>query len=384
MSARQLDDTPDGSGAPASRSRGLTIGTDFKTRWWWVGLVVALSAWIIHGFIVPLTWASIIAIATWPIYRRFVSHMPLRMASSVTPLVFTMLIASLVLGPMMFAFGAVAVQAQSWLARLTVADKTGIAAPVWLDSVPLVGTKLVERWEPLLGTPGGISGWLQRADSSAFFGWAQTFGSFVMYHLFVVIFTVLVLFFVYRGGDEQALRLNHVLQGVIGDGAGLYVERAIQAVRAIVVGMVVVALVDGILIGTLYAVAGVRQPQVWGAVTGLLAMIPFLAYVVVTGVALSLAVQGAVAPAVVVCVLGIIVHLLADKIVRPLLVGGAVKLGFVWVLMGSLGGLEVMGLLGVLVGPVVFALAGSLWREWAKDRARSSPEPVAAASIDRV
>jgi len=55
---------------------------------------------------------------------------------------------------------------------------------------------------------------------------------------------------------------------------------------------------------------------------------------------------------------------MSDKIVRPLLVRGSMKLGFLWVLLGSLGGLETLGLLGLFVGPVALALGGALWREW--------------------
>jgi len=383
MNQQPIDCRLDDRSAPGSRGRRLNINLDFKARWFWAVVVVLLSAWIIHGFFLPVAWALIIAVATWPLYRRFASRMPSRMASSATPLAFTILVSSFILGPMVFAFGAVAVEAQSWLARLALADRTGLAAPAWLDSLPLVGGKLVERWEFLLGTPGAMSGWLQRADSSAFFGWAQTLGAFVVYHLFVVVFTVLVLFFIYRGGDEQALRLNRVLLSAIGDRVAPYLDLAIQAVRATVISMVAVALFDGVLIGIIYAVSGIPHAAVWGAVTGLFSMIPYMCYVAVVGVALALVAKGAVAPALAVCILGGTVHFVADKILRPVLVGGAVKLGFVWVLMSSLGGLEVMGLLGVLVGPVVLALASSLWRERAKNRGRSSPERSTAASTDR-
>ena len=376
---------PTGAGtARATRGKRLmTLNLDFKARWFWAALVVLLSAWIIHFFFLPLAWASIVAIATWPLYRRFASHMPSRMASSATPLVFTILVSSLVLAPMVFAFGAVAVQAQSWLDKLALADKTGLAAPAWLESLPLVGSRFAERWHEVLGTPGGISGWLQRADSSAFFGWAQTLGAFAAYHLFVILFVLLLLFFIYRGGDEQALQLNHFLLDAIGDSAAPYLELAIHAVRATVVSMVAVALFDGVLTGILYAFAGVHHPAVWGAVTGLFALIPYLGYVAVVGAALSLLTDGAVAAALTVCAIGCIVHFVGDKILRPVLVGDAVKLGFLWALLASLGGLEVMGLLGVLVGPVVLALAASLWRGWVENRARSSAERVAAVPTDR-
>ena len=380
VNAQPVPRRSEDSAAAGARGRRLTLNLDFNARSVLAALLVLLSAWILHGFLLPLVWASVLAVATWPMYRRFASRMPARLVSTVTPLVFTTLVSAFVLAPIVFAFGAVAVHAHTLLGKLAQADKAGLAAPLWLDSVPLVGVRLAARWQAFLGTPGGISTWLR--DSSALLGWVQTFGQFVAHHLFVVVFTILVQFFIYRGGDPVALRLNRLLRDAIGESAAPYLELAIHAMRATVVGMVVVALFDGLLIAGVYAVAGVPHAIVWAAVTGLFSLIPYLGYVAVIGVALSLGADGAVTSALMVCFLGCIVHLVGDKIVRPLLVGGAVKLGFVWVLMASLGGLELMGLVGVLVGPVVLALASSLWREWARNRERSSAGLVGVAPAE--
>jgi predicted PurR-regulated permease PerM len=362
------------------RRRRLTLNLDFSARRLWAASLLLLSAWIIHGFLLPLVWASVIAVATWPMYRRFAARMPAFLASTVTPLLFTMLVSAFVLAPMVFAFGVVAIHAHALLGRLAQADKIGFAAPIWLESLPLVGARLAERWQSFLGTPGGLSTWLR--DSSALLGWVQTLGQFVAHHLFVVVFTILVQFFLYRGGDPQALRLNRLLRDALGESATPYLELAIHAMRATVVGMVLVALFDGVLIGLVYVAAGVPHAVAWAAVTGLFSLIPYLGYVAVVGVALSLGGDGAVTSALVVCSLGCLVHLVGDKIIRPILVGGAVKLGFIWVLMASLGGLELMGLVGVLVGPVVLALASSLWREWSRNRDRSSTRLASAAPTE--
>jgi predicted PurR-regulated permease PerM len=364
-------------GRPRVRARALKL--NFNPRWLWGALVVLLSGGILRSFFEPLVWASVIAVATWPIYRRFAQRLPGRVASNVTPLLFTVLVSLFVLGPMVFAFGALVSEAHRWIDQIVIADKTGLASPAWLETLPLVGAKLAERWQEQLGTPGGVSVLLQRADTSAAFGWAQTLGQFMAHHLFIVVFTILVLFFLYRGGDALALRVNHLLHDSLGDRGESYVELAIRAVRATVNGMVVVALFDGVLTGITYALAGVQRAEIWGAVTGLFAMIPFLGYAAVAGVALALAARGAVMAALVVCGLGLAVLFAGDKIVRPMLVGGAVRLGFVWVLMGSLGGLELLGLLGLFVGPVVLALGGALWHDWTTNRGRSRVTRVSAA-----
>jgi predicted PurR-regulated permease PerM len=270
---------------------------------------------------------------------------------------------------MLFAFGALATQAQSLVAQIAIADKTGLSAPAWLENVPVVGNKLAERWHEQLETPGGVSGSLQHADTSVVFGWVQTLGQLMAHHLFIVSFAVLLLFFLYRGGDSLAMRIDNVLREKLGDGAKSYIELGIVALRATVNGMAIVALFDGVLTGVTYAVAGVHNAHVWGAVTGLFAMIPFVGYAVVAVVALVLIAKDAVVPGLAVGGLGVVILFVGDKVVRPMLVGNATKLGFAWVLMGSLGGLEALGLLGLFVGPVVLAMAGALWDERAK-RAR--------------
>ena len=353
------------------QDRAWALKLQFNTRWVWAALILLLSVWILRSFLEPLLWAAVIAIASWPIYRRFARSLPGWMASSVTPLLFTALVSVFVLGPIVFAFGALIAQAQRWVDQIALADKTGLAVPTWLEALPVVGARLAERWQALLGTPGGLSVWLQRADASAVLGWAETLGQFMAHHLFIISFTVLVLFFLYRRGDALPRHLGRLVQDRLGPRAQPYVDLAIVALRATVNGMVILGLFDGGLTGITYALCGVERAEVWGAVTGVLSLIPFLAYVVVAAVALTLLAKGALMAAITVAALGVVVLFAGDKIVRPVLVGGSAKLGFVWVLMGTLGGVEVLGLLGLFVGPVALALSRALWQEWTRSQAQS-------------
>jgi predicted PurR-regulated permease PerM len=54
-----------------------------------------------------------------------------------------------------------------------------------------------------------------------------------------------------------------------------------------------------------------------------------------------------------------------------------VRLGFVWVLMGCLGGFEALGLVGLVIGPVVLTLLRELWQQNVRDLApRSVADPA--------
>jgi predicted PurR-regulated permease PerM/GNAT superfamily N-acetyltransferase len=356
----------DAVGAPRSGRR--RVPAHALPGWLWALPLAFLSVWILHRFIEPLAWAGIVGIVTWPLYRRFARRIGRTTSSSLAALPFTVLIAAFAFAPMAFAFGALFAEVAKLVAWIHELDQTGLALPRWLESLPLVGSAVSEPWHAALGAPGGISGWLQRADSSAVLGWAQTLGGFMERQVFIGFFTVFALFFVYRGGEALANVLGRVMEERLDPRAPRYAALAVRAIRATVGGMAVLALFDGVATGLLYAAAGVPRPAVWGAVTGILAMLPFVGYFVVAGVGVGLAAHGAEWAALAAGLSGAAVIFIGDKVVRPLLVGSAVKLNLFWVLVGSLGGFQVLGPIGVFVGPVVLALCGEMWREWIEDR----------------
>jgi predicted PurR-regulated permease PerM len=98
-------------------------------------------------------------------------------------------------------------------------------------------------------------------------------------------------------------------------------------------------------------------------------MVPFAAPVVFLIAALLLVAQNAYVGAIIIIVTGLIVTFVADHFVRPVLIGGATELPFIWVLLGILGGVEAWGLIGLFIGPAIMAALILLWREWAREGA---------------
>jgi predicted PurR-regulated permease PerM len=328
--------------------------------WVLTALALLFCLWLLRSFLVPLTWAFIIALASWPLYRKFAARLPPRFGLNGTALLFTLLVTLLVLGPFALAFVAITGQAQAWAREILVAENRGLAPPEWLPALPLAGSWLIDQWNVVLGVPGGVSRWLNRTGSSWVLGWAESAGGFALRHAMIIVFTVLALFFLYRGGEPLAVRITQAIHHKLGPRGDSYLQQAAEAIRATMNGMVAVSLLDGALCGLAYAVAGLPSAHVWGAITGLLAMIPFLGYVAVAGAALALFAKGASLAAAVIFGWGLFVVFVADKFVRAAIVGNTMRLGFFWVLVGGLAGLETFGLLGLFIGPVILALTGAL------------------------
>jgi predicted PurR-regulated permease PerM len=328
-------------------------------------LVLVLAAWMLHSFLPALLVACVTAVASWPLYRRFVALLRSRVSRGAISLAFTFMVSALVLAPLIFACWALLAKASALLLDIAAADEKGVGVPPWLESVPLAGAWLAERWRSELAHPGALWAWVQqRVDAAALLGWIQGLGEFMGRQLVIIGFAILVLFFLYQEGESVAREIKRALRHLVGERAEAYVDVAARAARASANSMLIVALFDGVAAGIAYAIAGVPQPVTWAAITGLLALVPFVGYGAVAALALELALAGASTAALLSLAFGSVILFFGDKVVRPLAARKGTHLGFVWVLMGCLGGFQALGLVGVVIGPAVLTLARELWAEY--------------------
>lgn len=348
--------------------------------WAYGALIVVLSAWILHSYLEALLAACVTAIASWPLFRRFTAYSSRWMGRSAASVVFTSLMVVFVLAPLVFAFGALLTETHALLLGIAAEDKTGVTLPHWLESIPW----LADLWESHVASPGALRMWTQRIEPTLLLTGAQSIGQFMFRHLFIIAFAILVLFLLYQKGERLAEDFLLVLRHHIGERAEAYLELATRAVRASVNSMLVASIFAGLATGLAYAIVGVPHPVLWAAVTGALGLVPFLGYVAVAALTLQLAITGAPATALLAGVLGSLILFFADKVVRPVLVGGGTHLPFAWVLMGCLGGFEVLGVVGLVIGPVVLTLTRELWKQRLRDLAlpgATDPESAVDRSV---
>lgn len=328
--------------------------------------VIVLSAWIVHDFAEALVAACVTAIASWPLYTRYMASVPRCLANRAGSVIFTGAITVFVLAPMVFACVALLGQAHSLLRDIAAAGGHGLAVPRWLASLPVARPWLSTRGQLQPASSNAVLMLTQHADPGTLLGWAQSLGQFTLRNGLIVALTVLLLAFFYQEGESLAYEFTAVLRQAIGERVERYVEVGTRALRSSVNSMLIVGLFDGLASGLAYTAAGVPRPLLWAVITGVLAAIPFLGYVAVGAVALQLAVEGAPTTALLALLLGCIVLLLGDKLVRPMVACSGMRLPFVWVLMGSIGGFGALGLTGIVTGPVVLTLALELWVQRAR------------------
>lgn len=326
--------------------------------------VVLAALWVVHAFLPALVWAAVFAIALWPLYCRLQQAFSPYGSRVVLPIALTLLVGLVFVVPVVFAAIELAHEMRAAISFVGEARRTGIAAPVWLPRLPVLGHPLAEWWSANLSSPSGAEELLGRIDTRTLAEWARKLGGEVAHRLILFLFTLLTLFFLFRDGSVFGAQLLALSHRVLGPGGERIGRHMISAVHGTVNGLVLVGLGEGIVIGIAYALVGLPYAIPVAALTGVLAVIPFGAPLVFGAAGLYLLAQGALVGGAVILGLGFLVVFVADHFIRPALIGGAVRLPFLWVLLGLLGGLETFGLLGLFLGPAIMAALISLWRDW--------------------
>jgi predicted PurR-regulated permease PerM len=122
-------------------------------------------------------------------------------------------------------------------------------------------------------------------------------------------------------------------------------------------GGVVVAIVQGILGGTAFAILGIRSPIFWGCAMALMSFVPMLGTAIIWLPASAILLfQGAYVKGIGLVLIGVFVISMVDNILKPLIIGGRTKMPTVVIFFTVLGGIKLFGLLGLVMGPLVFAL----------------------------
>ena len=329
--------------------------------------LLLLGGWVLHSFLALLVWAVVLAISTWPVYQRLLASNELHGKMTWVAFGLTLLLGVIVLAPVGYGLSRLLQEAQALGKLLTDAQSVGIPPPPWLENLPIIGGWSKAYWMTVLGSSEAANESLHWLGTGGAVTYTKDFAGQLLHRFFGFLTILLVLLFVYQHGDSLGRQVLASNRKLFGEKGFRYTVHATTAVRATVNGMMLIGVAKGLLLGAAYAFVGLSNPAILGALTGVFAMIPFAAKLIFGACSLVLVAQGHIAEGGGLFVYGMILTLIADNYVRPALIGGAVKLPFIWTLLGIFGGMETFGLLGLFLGPTLMAVLMSIWRDWIDD-----------------
>ncbi len=327
-----------------------------------LGALIATSFWIVRPFLVALAWAAMIVVATWPLLVHAQGWLGGKRSFAVAVMTTALLLILVV--PLYFGIDTIVENTeriQGWaqsLATLTVPQP-----PAWVQTLPVVGSKLAGRWEQLAAVrteevAAHISPYAQKLVVW-FVGAVGGIGLLLVQFLLTVIIAAIL----YANGETTARAADRFAQRLAGAEGAKAVQLAGQAIRGVALGIVVTAIVQSTLAGIGFVVAGVPFAVILTAVMFILAVAqvgagPMLAAVTVWVFARSGVAWGTgFAVWAIVCTT-------SKSFLRPLLIRRGADLPLLLIFAGVIGGLVAFGVIGLFIGPVVLAVAYMLLVDW--------------------
>jgi len=355
------DNPPD-----ASPRRAQRADRQFYAR------VFTLAALALLGYLLFSTLRPLFAPIAWALFIAFLVQSPQAWLASHTggrrqlsAAILTAATIFLIVGPLTALIAAFTGQAADLLRFIqTFAIEHRPSEPYDLATIPVLGPAALWIQEQTGITLPQMQTWLLDGTKSVLGVLGSLGGGAVLGALGSAVTFVLmsfILFFAIRDGKEWAETARHLLPLASADRSRLFAHLA-SVTRAMVFGAGVTALIQGAMIAGGFAIAGLPSPIVFGVLATLFAIVPLAGTPVIwVPAVLVLAFQDRWSAAAFLLLWGLVVATI-DNVIRPILVSGRAEVGSLTVFLGVIGGVSAFGAIGVLVGPLVIALASAVLR----------------------
>lgn len=322
-----------------------------------VSISVAFIA-MIRSFLVTLTMAAIFSGIAYPLYRRIERrlHGNKMLASACTIL----LLLLVVFVPLLGLAGALANEASKisdsvspWVSRV-LSEPHRIDALLahipFVEDAETLRAEIVRRSSELVDT---VSTFLFETLSTMTRGTIRFF-----FHFFILLYAM---YFFFKDGNRM-LRTALTYLPLSAEDEVRLVGSFVSVARATLKGTVLVGLIQGTLGGLAFWIAGIDSALFWGALMAVAAMIPALGPPLIwVPAVIVLVFQGAVVKAIGLALFCAVVVGATDNVLRPRLVGRDTQMHDLLILLSTLGGIILVGPSGIVIGPILAALAISVW-----------------------
>lgn len=361
MVAGQMPQIPR-QGAPPTAAGGSDRGRQTAAGRLFLLVLVVLISFVflkmIRMFLMALLLAGIFASLAQPLYRRTVKLLRGRRRAAAV-LVLTMLVL-VVLVPLGGLLGLVTAEAIKVGDAVVPWVQDKLANPdqitLWLQSLPFYDHIEPYR-DDIMTRAGQAVGFVSRliiGSLSAATGGTLNF-------LFMLVVMLYAMYFFLDQGGRLVDRILFYLPMEDAEERQL-LEKFRSVTRATLKGTAVIGLLQGALAGVALAVAGVPSAMFWGALMVVLSVLPGIGIGLVwVPASIVLVANGHTVEGVLLAAFcGLIVGSI-DNVLRPRLVGKDTKLPDLLILLSTLGGVAMFGMLGLIIGPILAALFVTVW-----------------------
>ena len=298
-----------------------------------LGGLLILGYIVLQPFIVPVAWAMIIAYATWPLFlliRKYIHQ-----SKTLSALLMTLLLTTAFVLPTLWMLSLLKNEVSLVFAELSSRlTQASPELPKYIRTLPWLGNWLNDLFTQMTANPAAFqakpSTWISEGSNQL----VTVLGDMGR-NAAKMGFALITLFFLFRDGDHVLRQVHQVLFRFLGARIDNYLTAAGGMTKAVVWGLIITALAQGLVAGLGYWWTGIPAPMLFGAVTALIALIPFGAPFVWVTISLVLLAEGQYLEGIILILWGSLAVSSVDNLVRPMVISNATRIPFLLVMFGG-------------------------------------------------
>ena len=328
-----------------------------------IGLLLIITVWcfkIVEPFIIPIIWGIIIAIAAYPLYSRLRTALGERHKLAATAFTIAFLIILIV--PTVLLTDTMIEGLKMLAEKINDGSLSIPPPPESLHNLMIIGEPLARFW--LLASENIHSALLQLTPVLKVIGsWllsAAAGGGLAILHFVIAIIIAGILLANSSGSNRTARAITRRLADEKGAD---YADLAEATVRSVANGILGVALIQSLLAGLGFMVAGVPAAGLWALLCLILSIAQIGIAPIVIPIIIYLFYTADTFTALAFLIWSIPISLI-DNILKPILLGRGVKTPMAVIFIGAIGGLLSSGVIGLFIGAVILSLGYDLFFLW--------------------
>jgi len=369
MSVQQAGGTAVISRKPADDQVQLNLALEASIH---IGLAILLTTaclLILRPFIPLLTWGIIIAVAAYPRFQKL--QVALGGRGVLTAVLFALLLLALLIVPMVLLADMLVGGVQTFASHVREGTIIIPAPPAGVENWPIIGTRLASAWSQASRDVSEVVRNLAPYIKAAVPGLLSVSSGFgltvLQFALSIIVAGVLL------ANAQGAYRVTSSLCNRLFGAAGSEFQQLIGAtIRSVTSGILGVALIQSILAGLGFLIAGLPGAGVW-TIAFLVAAVLQVGVVVLIPAVIYMFTIASVSKAVIFLAWCIVVALI-DNFLKPLLLGRGVEVPTAVIFLGAIGGFVALGLVGLFVGAIVLSVGYKLFLAWLDQSPQAAQE----------
>lgn len=316
--------------------------------------VMVYLCWVmIKPFLSIILWASVLVIIFYPLYKKILSKVKRQSISSILSIIIVLICFILPL---------------AGITGMIVNEAAGLATTTYAKAQELIkdpsrGQKFIDIYnfvnqyvniEKFINSDE-LKGFLAKVSGAVLQGTIDFLGGFAgtLVSLFFALFTM---YYLFRDGDKIVKRLPEIMP-IEKEQTTALLDKISNSINASIYGTLFIAAIQGTMGGLMLWILGVPSPVIFGVLMMILAILPMggTGFVWVP-IVIVFIILGDYTKAVILTAYGLLAIGMIDNFLMPKIVGKRTKMHELYIFFSVLGGIQVFGLLGLFLGPVVLSI----------------------------